>query len=164
MQFEKLDVNRVLSQGADLPDYNGFEHDYDYAPRPGKNPPINPKVFAICLKACDTGCLQSKINPWHDCIVLPQRNDRLRCIPKKKSEFKIDSEDLVDAVAWGIEAEYAMSFAFLAIYHIVPILGSLGFWVYWLIKHPGDWQNAAVPVLTVLALMAAFWMPLGKSF
>lgn len=66
-------------------------------------------------------------------------------------------------VAWGLEADYALSFAFLAAYHLIPILAALGFWVYWLVKHPGDWQNSAVPILTVLALIAVFWMPFGKQ-
>jgi hypothetical protein len=65
-------------------------------------------------------------------------------------------------VAWGLEADYAMSFAFIAVYHLVPLLGALAFWIYWLIKFPGDWQNAAVPVLTVLAMFAVLWVPFEK--
>lgn len=73
------------------------------------------------------------------------------------------SED-VGILAWGLEADYALSFAFLAVYHLVPVLAALGFWVYWLRAHPGDWQNSSVPILTVLALFAAFWMPFAKQF
>jgi hypothetical protein len=151
----------VLSQGDDLPDYPGYETDYEYAPRPGTNPMIPPKTFAVCLGVCNVECRRSLLNPWHDCVSLPRRSYRLRCIPKKKSEFDIQSDD-VDAVAWGLEADYAISFAFMAVYHLVPLLAALGFWVYWLIRFPGDWQNAAVPVLTVLALFAVLWVPFGK--
>lgn len=66
------------------------------------------------------------------------------------------------AVAWGLEAEHAISFAFMAVYHLVPLLAAFGFWMYWLMKFPGDWHNAAVPVLTVLALFAVLWVPFGK--
>ncbi|CAN9296463.1 unnamed protein product [Alternaria alternata] len=117
VKLEKFDTGRVLSQGEDLPDYPGFENDYEYDPRPGTNPMISPKTIA--------------------------------------------SDDAM-AVAWGLEAEHAISFAFMAVYHLVPLLAAFGFWIYWLMKFPGDWQNAAVPVLTVLALFAVLWVPFGK--
>jgi hypothetical protein len=66
------------------------------------------------------------------------------------------------AVACGLEAEHAISFAFMAVYHLVPLLAAFGFWMYWLMKFPGDWHNAAVPVLTVLALSAVLWVLFGK--
>jgi len=161
VKLEKFDTGRVLSQGDDLPDYPGIKDDYEYDPRPGTIPMISPKTFAVCLKACDMNCKWPWLNPWHDCVSLPCRSYRLGCIPKKKSEFDIQSDDAV-AVAWGLEADHAISFAFMAAYHLVPLLAAFGFWIYWLIKFPGDWQNAAVPVLTVLAIFAVLWVPFGK--
>jgi len=161
VKLEKFDTGRVLSQGDDLPDYPGVKDDYEYDPRPGTNPMISPKTFAVCLKACDMNCKWPWFNPWHDCVSLPCRSYRLGCIPKKKSEFDIQSDDAI-AVAWGLEADHAISFAFMAVYHLVPLLAAFGFWIYWLIKFPGDWQNAAVPVLTVLAIFAVLWVPFGK--
>ncbi|KAI4670363.1 uncharacterized protein J4E79_000644 [Alternaria viburni] len=146
VKLEKFDTGRVLSQGDDLPDYPAVKDDYEYDPRPGTIPMISPKTFAVCLKACDMNCKWPWINPWHDC---------------KKSEFDIQSDDAI-AVAWGLEADHAISFAFMAVYHLVPLLAAFGFWIYWLIKFPGDWQNAAVPVLTVLAIFAVLWVPFGK--
>jgi hypothetical protein len=122
---------------------------------------ISPKTFAVCLKVCDVRCKWPLLNPWHDCIRLPCRPHRLRCIPKKKSEFDVHSDD-VGTVAWGLEADYAISFVFVAVYHLVPLLAAFGFWIYWLVRFPGDWQNAAVPVLTVLALFAVLWVPFGR--
>jgi hypothetical protein len=46
-KFEKFDIERILSQGKDLPEYSGVEQDYEYAPRPGTNPMIRPKIFAV---------------------------------------------------------------------------------------------------------------------
>jgi len=161
VKLEKFDTGRVLSQGDDLPDYPGVKDDYEYDPRPGTNPMISPKTFAVCLKACDMNCKWPWLNPWHDCVSLPCRSYRLGCIPKKKSEFDIQSDDAI-AVAWGLEADHAISFAFMAVYHLMPLLAAFGFWIYWLIKFPGDWQNAAVPVLTVLAIFAVLWVPFGK--
>ncbi|KAI4911823.1 hypothetical protein J4E90_006640 [Alternaria incomplexa] len=145
VKLEKFDAGRVLSQGDDLPDYPSVKDDYEYDPGPGTNPMISPKTFAVCLKACDMNCKWPWLNPWHDC----------------KSEFDIQSDDAI-AVAWGLEADHAISFAFMAVYHLVPLLAAFGFWIYWLIKFPGDWQNAAVPVLTVLAIFAVLWVPFGK--
>ncbi|KAH4262248.1 hypothetical protein HBI70_010630 [Parastagonospora nodorum] len=161
VKFEKFDTARILSQGEDLPDYPGVEQDYEYTPRPGTNPMISPKTFAVCLGVCNTDCKWPLVNPWHDCVRLPSRAHRLRCIPKKKSEFDMQSDDL-GTVAWGLEADYALSFVFVAIYHLVPLIGAFAFWIYWLLKFPGDWQNAAVPVLTVLAMFAVVWVPFSK--
>jgi hypothetical protein len=164
-QFQKLNVDRVFSCGEGLPDPDGFAHDYEYLPRPpmAKNPLIDPKLFAICLNACDEDCMWSIVGPpLHDCFQLPPLGDKLRCIPKKKSEFDVQSKQKIEDVAWGMEAGYALSFLYLSIYHLIPIFSGFGFWVYWLISHPGDLQNASVPTLTTVALMAVFWVPFGN--
>jgi hypothetical protein len=68
----------------------------------------------------------------------------------------------IGTIAWGLEADYAVSFAFVVVYHLVPLFAALGFWIYWLIRFPDDWQNAAVPMLTVLALYAVLWTSFGR--
>ena len=77
----------------------------------------------------------------------------------KKSDFIVVSKQSIDDVAWGIEADYALSFLLLSIYHLVPLLSSFGFWIHWLVRHPGDWKNASVPTLSTIALMAVFCVP-----
>jgi hypothetical protein len=88
----------------------------------------------------------------------------LKLIPKKKSEFAVQSGQDIGGFAWGIEADYALSLLHLSVYHLIPLLSGFGFWVYWLTRHPGDWQNASVPTLTTIALMAVFWVPFGSGF
>jgi hypothetical protein len=83
----------------------------------------------------------------------------LKSIPKKKSEFAVQSQQKVDDVAWGIEADYALSFFLLSIYHLIPLLSCFAFWIYWQIFHPDDLQTASVPILTTIALMGLFWVP-----
>jgi hypothetical protein len=122
---------------------------------------IDPKTFAVCLRICAVHCRWRLFNPWHDCIRLPCRDHRIRSIPKKKTEFDVQSTDDIGTVAWGLEADYALSFAYMAVYHVVPLLAAFAFWAYWLVKHPGDLQTAAVPLLTVLALFAVMWVPFG---
>jgi hypothetical protein len=87
-----------------------------------------------------------------------------RYIPKKRSEFVVQADPNTDPYAWGIEADYMLSYWLLSIYHLIPLLLAFFFWVYWLMHHPGDWQNASVPVVTVIALIAVIWLPFGSTF
>ncbi|USP79666.1 hypothetical protein yc1106_06940 [Curvularia clavata] len=167
VKFEKLNVNRVFSFGEGLPDSNGFADDYDYNPKPpqGKIPLIEPGLFAVCLQSCEDDCKWSLLGPWlHDCFQLPPLCDKITCIPKKKSEFPVQCKQILKDTAWGIEAEYTLSFWMLCVYHLIPLLSSFAFWIYWLTKSPGDWQNASVPTITTIALFAFVWVPFGFVF
>jgi hypothetical protein len=93
----------------------------------------------------------------HKCRPLSPHSHRWKRIPRKKGAFNSSGGD-VGQCAFGIEADYALSFAVLAAYHVIPILAAFGFWVYWMKKHAGDFQNASVPLFTVTALLTAFWM------
>jgi tetrahydromethanopterin S-methyltransferase subunit E len=73
----------------------------------------------------------------------------------------MQSDDHGIAIAWGLEADHAVSFAYMMVYHLGPLL-AFGFRAQWVIKFPGDWQTAAVPVVTALALLAILWVPCGK--
>lgn len=80
-------------------------------------------------------------------------------IPKRKSVLELE----VSAVefAWGLQAQHAISFIRVILYHFLMFIGTFGFWAWWQIKHPGDLQNAAVP-LTVLGLFfSLFWSSAG---
>lgn len=65
-------------------------------------------------------------------------------------------------VAFGLEADYSLSFAILSVYHVVLIFLAFGFWIYWLNKYPNDLQNASVPSFIVFALMTTFWGLFGS--
>ena len=83
-------------------------------------------------------------------------------IPRKNGQFAPYNSSAED-VAFGVEAGYALSFAMLVIYHVIPIILAFGFWIYWLKNHPDDLQNASVPTFTVLNVMAVFWWLLGRQ-
>lgn len=164
VQFEIINVDQVYCSGEALPDDHGHTTHYEYDPRPprAKNPLINQKLFSICLKACDPDCSWSLLPSFlHKCRPLPHNSHKWKRIPRKKSAFNI-SWSQPGEVAFGIEADYALSFAILFIYHVVFIFSALGFWVYWLRNHPDDLQNASVPTFTVLGLLGAFWGLLGR--
>lgn len=55
-----------------------------------------------------------------------------------------------------------MSLVILVAYRLAATLPAFAFWSFWLSTHPGDWQNASVPLLTVLALITVFWVMAGK--
>ena len=67
-----------------------------------------------------------------------------------------------ESVAFGIEADYMLSLWMLTAYHLMAILPAFAFWAFWMSKHSGDWQNASVPLLTVLAMITVFWVMAGK--
>ncbi|KAG9189521.1 hypothetical protein G6011_06389 [Alternaria panax] len=118
--------------------YPGFENDYEYAPRSDTNPMTSPKTLAVCLKACDMNCKWPWPNPWHNWVSLACRSHKLLCIPKKKRDFDMQSDDALD-VAWVLEADHAISVAFMEVHHLAPLLAAFDFRVYWLIKSPGHW-------------------------
>lgn len=159
-----IDVEQVYSSGEALPDDHGYTSHYEYDPRPprAKNPLIDRKLFSICLKACDSDCSWSLLPPFlHKCHPLPHNSHRWKRIPSKKGAFNA-SLSQSGGVAFGIEADCALSFAILFIYHIFFIFSAFGFWIYWLKNHPDDLQNASVPTFTVLSLIGAFWGLLGR--
>lgn len=156
-------VNRVMSSPKqELPDYHGHRDHYEYEPRPpnAQPPLIDPGIFRILLSECNEVCLRKAL-PWHDCIRISPKSSYVTKIPKKKDDFEVSNET-GERVAFGIEADYMLSLRVLAIYHLIVIIPSFIFWAYWMSKHSGDWQNASVPLMTVVALTTVFWIMAGK--
>lgn len=140
----------MVREGKELPQDSA----YFYNPRgdSAKNPPISIHMFDILFNAtCDSPC-----NWWnfHDCMLLRDSNDTLSRIPKRTKPFKDDYETLS---IWGLEAMFAVSFAYVFIYHCTIIAGPFAFFFWWLRTHPDDYQNAAVPVTIVLGGLSLFW-------
>jgi hypothetical protein len=42
------------------------------------------------------------------------------------------------------------------------LFAAIGLWLNWLVNFLGDWQSAAVPLLTVLAMFAVLWIPFDR--
>ena len=168
-RFVKFQVygDRVLSsEKEDLPDDYGYAEDYDYTPRPpqAKMPLINSNEFKLYLSACITNCKMASFLPsfWHDCFVPPPEAKLLQRIPKKRSRLCLSGQGCED-VAFGLEAEYVISFISVIAYHLLLIVPAFGFWAYWLLQRPGDLQNASVPVFTVIAIITVFWTTTAKE-
>jgi hypothetical protein len=101
------------------------------------------------------------VNPWHRCYILNPGNKYVAKIPKKKGEFSTMDDDAT-AVWFGIEADYKVSFWRLITYHVASIIAAMVFWGWWLSAHVGDFQNAAVPLAAVIALIGVFWLIFDK--
>lgn len=79
------------------------------------------------------------------------------CIPKKISPFDTASKNQTDIYAWGLEARYEISAAYVAFYHVVILAVPFAFWGWWQATQPSDLQNASIPVTVVIAMLSLFW-------
>ena len=154
--------NRILSADTeDLPDDYRYGAEYDYTPRPpaAKIPLISSNEFKLYLGAClgdCTGSLRSVFS--HDCFDPPPQRRLIERIPKKKSP-----PGSYEETAFGIEADYVVSFLGVMIYYLVLVLLAFGFWAYWFVQHPGDLQNASVPLFTIVSITTMFWTALAMQ-
>jgi hypothetical protein len=49
----------------------------------------------------------------------------------------------------------------MVLYHVLIFASTFGFWAWWLLTHPNDLQNAAVPLTTVAVFLSLFWSSAG---
>lgn len=91
-------------------------------------------------------------------------NLALKRIPKRKRalELKLDTRE----EAWGIQAHHKPHALIVFLYHVLMFAGTFAFWIYWQRTHPGDFQNATVPLTVVAVLISLFWSSTGvlKAF
>jgi hypothetical protein len=81
----------------------------------------------------------------------------LKRIPRRKICFEMDSTSPI----WGLEAVFAVSFAYVFVYHCVMLAGPFAFFTWWLKAHPDDFQNASIPATVVLGALSLFWSGAG---
>lgn len=147
-------VNGVVRDHKDLP----LLQEYLYKPRApaadARNPPISPHLFQALFYTCPSPCT------WripHECIQAPPGSMHLERIPKRSKSFERD----MDSPIWGFEAVFAVSHIYVLAYHCIMVTGPLIFWVWWLNIHPGDLQNASIPMTIILACLSLFWSSAG---
>jgi hypothetical protein len=145
-----------------LPEDAGHGNHYVYSPRPPgvKNPLIKKHEFRKYLRACGIFCIWSYIPlPKHRCCRPHKDSHKWMRIPKKKTKFDAVTEE----VAFGMEAVYTISFLMVFVYHSLSIVALSGFVAWWLHHHPGDLQNASIPPMAFLAIVASFWALPGRG-
>ncbi len=153
-QFEKIWADAIVYREKDLP----TDTLYDYDPRPpnAHDPPISPHEFEVAFASCGDRC---SLATFHECSRVPDRCFALKRIPKRKLQVEMKTDVREDL--WGLQAQHAISFLGVLSYHCLILGGPIGFWAWWLVKHPGDLQSAAVPVTVSLTLLSLFWSSAG---
>jgi hypothetical protein len=144
-----------------VPEYKDLptKQDYHYVPRAGdpdaRNPPLSPHLFDALFDSCPVPC--SRIFFPHDCISPPTGAVNLNRIPKRTKAFENDHTSPI----WGLRTVFAVSFAWVAAYHFIMVVAPFVFFGMWLRAHPGDYQNAAVPITVILGALSLFWSGAG---
>jgi hypothetical protein len=77
-------------------------------------------------------------------------------------ELKLNTRE----AAWGIQAHHKPHALVVFFYHVLIFSGTFAFWIWWQTTHPGDLQNATVPLSVVAVLISLFWSSAGvlKAF
>lgn len=65
---------------------------------------------------------------------------------------------------WGLHAQVRISAAMVAVWQLAITAGGWIFVGWWLKDHPGDWQNASVPITLIIGAIMLLWLPLGEKF
>ncbi|ORY06745.1 hypothetical protein BCR34DRAFT_616857 [Clohesyomyces aquaticus] len=156
VKFKRVAPKWVIKERKDLP----TSLEYEYTPRPpsADNPPIPQHEFEMHLSACVQPCRWSLL---HECMPELSTSSVLDSIPKKATRFDVHSRSATDVYAWGLEAKFAVSALYVAIYHLLIFAFPFGFWVWWMKGHPNDLQGASVPATIALGLLSLFWSTNG---
>ena len=64
---------------------------------------------------------------------------------------------------WGLHVELRPCFLVVLMWQIVITAGGWAFMGWWLSRHQGDLQNAAVPVTLIVMAVMALWAPIRKG-
>lgn len=161
-----MNPDRIYCCGEYLPEDHGHEAHYQYHPRPPrvKNPLIGKQEFTRCLRTCESFCLWSYLPGFkHRCSRHHGDSHKWKRIPSRTSAAFDPKAAQPGEVAYGLEAVHVLSFPMVFFYHSVSILAWFGFWIWWLEGHPNDLQNASVPMMVFLGIIASFWVLPGRK-
>lgn len=128
-QLKRLTAKRVVSMsGQALPDDHGQTDVYEYDPRPPEAtiPLIDCNIFNLLLSECPEVCSWKVFWPWHDCVPAQLATEYLSMIPERKEHFNVLTHT-GESVAFGLEADYLLSFWMLATYHLISIIPAFAF-------------------------------------
>ena len=99
---------------------------------------------------------------FHDCACPDADFKRLvSALPKRDTEFKINSPSDDEDFVWGIHARYVVSALYVFSIHMAILAITLGVWIWWQKKHPDDLQGASVPLTVAGICMSTFWASTG---
>jgi hypothetical protein len=142
-----------------MPDITNPE--YEFTPKPADPmPPVSRHEFKRRFYGCYKGGKKHRhffANCRRQCR---NKADALERIPKRDREV-IEEGDGRE-IYWGLLADEEIQALRVVVYNIVLLAGPIVFWILWLrMGHPGDLQNASVPIMIALgslAMLSSFWM------
>jgi hypothetical protein len=146
-----------------MPDITNPE--YEFTPKPADPmPPVSRHEFKRKFYSCYKGGKKHH-HFLRGCRRQCRRKaDALERIPKRDREIIEDGDGR--EIFWGLLADEEIQALRVVIYNVILLAGPIAFWILWLkMGHPGDLQNASVPVtiaLSSFAMLSSFWMLLRK--
>ena len=162
-QYHRASSNLIIAGPKQLPPTT----DKDYHPCAACSSWVLEEIMSSNIRGCNKVCVKSKLDIlefFHEC---KGRNhcgkyQVLQHLPKRRKIWQIDNDGEKDE-AWGLHAEFDVSFLKVALYHLLILSGPLTFWGMWLRMWPTDWQNASVPFFAVAVLLSLFWLPFAHK-
>ncbi|KAG8525377.1 uncharacterized protein KY384_009021 [Bacidia gigantensis] len=147
VKYTRFYVNELAHIGPSLP----TDSLYVYHPRPPgphDDPPISSHEFN--RRFYSTLC-----NPCG-------RGEALERIPKRMKRFQthihVDGREHM----WGLQVELRPSFIRVLLWQIAITAAGWALLGWWLSRHRGDLQGAAVPITLILTALVALWVPLWE--
>lgn len=158
-QYHKANPNEILAGPEELPPIANT----DYLFNPTRNPPILEKVFATNFYGCKPACIKAHLDILcllHECHGRNHcgKHRVLERLPRRRRKWEIDRDEETDE-AWGLNAIFGVSFFKVVAYHVLILTAPVVFWILWIRRNPGDWQNASVPFFAAAVLLSLFWLP-----
>ncbi|KAK0516509.1 hypothetical protein JMJ35_001112 [Cladonia borealis] len=148
VRFTRFYVNELAKVGLSLPN----DLIYEYNPRPPgphDDPPISPHEFR---------------RRFHTPLGNPcGRSEALERIPKRQKRFQINLHVDGREDMWGLLVELQPCFLVVLVWQIAITGGGWAFMGWWLSKHHGDLQDAAMPITLIITALMALWVPIGKG-
>lgn len=145
-KFERYFVNSLSWKCNELPE----DAEYEYT----RQLPLKPYVAPIPPEEWRHRFQGLKTNAHLEALPL---------IPQRLRRFQLSThvrrEDL-----WGLNVEYRICLKVVVMWHFFITAGGWIFVGWWLGDHPGDLQNAAVPISLILGTLVLFWTSLDKRF
>jgi hypothetical protein len=147
-RFERYGADRLGWWCNEMPP---DEKIYEYIPRPAATPykRLLPK------------------HEWHERFYQVFRNQGLReaveMMPKRNCRFQI-STHVSREYMWGLHAQLRISDKMVFAWVLAITLGGWVFMAWWLRHHPGDLQNASVPITLIIGPLMFLRMRLNDKF
>jgi hypothetical protein len=146
-KFEKFDIGSLGKVYNEMPE----DESYIYVPKPAPRPYIAPMTVEEWEKRF-SGCVKAR-----------GLNDAFQRMPKRNCRFQL-STHFSREYMWGLHAHCRISAIMVLLWQFFITSGGWCFAAWWLKDHPGDLQNAAVPVTLIIGAVMLLWLPLNEKF